>query len=382
MKLSYWEWNTYFKNIDVAIIGSGIVGLNAAIHLKKNEPALNILVLERGILPSGASTRNAGFACFGSVSELLDDLSKQTETEVFNLLEKRWKGLQKLKNNLGIENIQYQSLGAYELFTHNDEISFEACASKISYLNTMIKDISGVAQTFSIRDELIESFGFQQIKHVIYNQSEGQIDTGAMMKTLIQKAKDLDIEILNGVNITDINEESGFCKLQTANEWTINAGKVLVATNGFTQKLLPHILSDNDLQPARNQVLITQPIPNLKLKGCFHYNKGYVYFRNIHNRILLGGGRDLNPQQEQTGAFGLTEDIQNYLTSLLNTHFLPNETIEIDSWWSGILGVGSNKTPIIKKVSDRIVLAVRLGGMGVAIGTLVGEEGATLILDE
>lgn len=380
MKLSYWEWNTYFKNIDVAIIGSGIVGLNAAIHLKKNKPTLNILVLERGILPSGASTRNAGFACFGSVSELLDDLSKQTETEVFNLLEKRWKGLQKLKNNLGIENIQYQSLGAYELFTQNDEISFEACASKISYLNTMIKDISGVAQTFSIRDELIESFGFQQIKHVIYNQSEGQIDTGAMMKTLIQKAKDLDIEILNGVHITDINEESGFCKLQTANQWTINAGKVLVATNGFTKKLLPNILSD--LQPARNQVLITQPISNLKLKGCFHYNKGYVYFRNIHNRILLGGGRDLNPQQEQTSAFGLTIDIQNYLIGLLSTHFLPNQAIEIDSWWSGILGVGSNKTPIIKKVSDRIVLAVRLGGMGIAIGTIVGEEGATLILDE
>ena len=29
---------------------------------------------------------------------------------------------------------------------------------------------------------------------------------------------------------------------------------------------------------------------NLKIKGSFHYEKGYYYFRNIDNRILLGGG--------------------------------------------------------------------------------------------
>jgi L-2-hydroxyglutarate oxidase LhgO len=68
---SYWEQSSFF-NYDAIIIGSGIVGLIAAIHLKKSSPNLNIAVLERGFLPSGASTKNAGFACFGSVSELIE----------------------------------------------------------------------------------------------------------------------------------------------------------------------------------------------------------------------------------------------------------------------------------------------------------------------
>ena len=101
MSLSYWEKTTYFNNLDVAIIGSGIVGLNAALKLKKKHKHLNIIVLERGPLPSGASSKNAGFACFGSASELLSDLQNTSESETFTLVEKRWKGLLRLRKNLG-----------------------------------------------------------------------------------------------------------------------------------------------------------------------------------------------------------------------------------------------------------------------------------------
>jgi gamma-glutamylputrescine oxidase len=97
MDLSYWEKNSYFNNLDVVIIGSGIVGLNAALSLKKRNKKLNILILERGLLATGASSKNAGFACFGSPSELLSDLKTNSENEVFSLVEKRWKGLLKLR---------------------------------------------------------------------------------------------------------------------------------------------------------------------------------------------------------------------------------------------------------------------------------------------
>jgi len=82
MNLSYWEKDVYFDKIDVVIIGSGIVGLTAALRLKQKESKLKIVVLERGLFPDGASNRNAGFACFGSPSELLEDL--QTHTEEIN----------------------------------------------------------------------------------------------------------------------------------------------------------------------------------------------------------------------------------------------------------------------------------------------------------
>ena len=72
---SYWEYKNWITDIDFAIVGSGIVGLNCALALREKYPSASILVLEKGILPQGASTKNAGFACFGSLSELLDDLN-------------------------------------------------------------------------------------------------------------------------------------------------------------------------------------------------------------------------------------------------------------------------------------------------------------------
>ncbi|MGB1217452.1 MAG: NAD(P)/FAD-dependent oxidoreductase, partial [Saprospiraceae bacterium] len=154
----------------------------------------------------------------------------------------------------------------------------------------------------------------------------------------------------------------------------LNSHKLLICVNGFAQK----ILADIDVVPARNQVLITKPISNLKVKGTFHYQEGYYYFRNVGDRILFGGGRNLTPKIEKTPDFGLTDVIQEELSRMLYEIILPKTTFEVDMWWSGILGVGETKKPIIKKLSDNIGVAVRMGGMGIAIGSLVGEEGAEL----
>lgn len=70
MRLSYWEYKQWLKNIDFTIVGSGIVGLCTAMFLKQRFPKKNIIILEKGIFPQGASTKNAGFACFGSISEI------------------------------------------------------------------------------------------------------------------------------------------------------------------------------------------------------------------------------------------------------------------------------------------------------------------------
>ncbi len=70
MNLSYWEIKSWLSNIDYTIVGSGIVGLNCAIFLKEKYPKSKILILEKGIMPQGASSKNAGFACFGSTSRI------------------------------------------------------------------------------------------------------------------------------------------------------------------------------------------------------------------------------------------------------------------------------------------------------------------------
>jgi gamma-glutamylputrescine oxidase len=390
--LSFWERESFFKNIDVAIIGCGIVGLNAAIRLKEIDPSVSVAIFERGALPEGASTRNAGFACFGSITELLDDLKSTSENEVFALIERRYRGLLRLRERVGDDAMDYQEHGGYEIFKNTvegrnpdsfgKEPIFEQCLDSMSYFNKHLKPI---INRNSVYVKAAQNFGFAVVHPtLIHNTAEGQINVGKMMQRLIALAKQHNVLIFNGLKIEKIQDSIDLtsqwhegCVLTTEEGWEISTKKVLVATNGFARRLMPEL----EVTPARNQVLITKPIDNLNLKGCFHYDKGYYYFRNVGNRILLGGGRNVDFEGEQTDDFSTTQNIQNALENLLHDVILPNKKVEIDMWWSGILGIGKVKKPIIKHVSPNVVVAVRMGGMGVAIGSLVGEEAANLLMN-
>lgn len=374
--LSYWEKETFFREIDTVIIGSGIVGLNAAIHLRERRPERKVMVLERGPLPIGASTRNAGFACFGSLSELLDDATERPQADVLALAAERYEGLIRLRERLGDQAIDYRPYGGYELFRENELPRYTACREVLEEYNRALQNVTGRPDTYRIADDQLPEFGFSGLSHLIHNQAEGQIHTGRMMAALLEKARAVGVQILNGVGIRDLEESGNGVVVVSEQGWRIRAESVLIATNGFATQLLP----DLAVRPARNQVLITKPVDGLPFQACFHYDRGYYYFRNIDGRVLLGGGRNLNPQGETTADFGTTEQIRSALLNLLHTLILPDRDVDVDYWWSGIMGIGTEKQPIVKKYSDRIGVAVRMGGMGVAIGSLVGERGAELMI--
>ena len=370
MNWSYWEIKSWLTNIDYCIVGSGIVGLTCALHLKEKHPQANILILEKGILPQGASTKNAGFACFGSLSEILDDLKTHSEDEVIQLISKRVNGLKLLRQTLGDKKLNYQQLGGYELFLEKDKALFENCILKKETINTWLKPIFK-DYVFSIKDNI---FNFKNVNNqYIFNQFEGQIDTGKMMESLIEKVYSKGIKILNSIQVEHFSEDTNSVKIKT-NQFEFSASKLLIATNGFASQLI-----NQEVKPARAQVLITKPIKDLKIKGTFHLDKGYYYFRNIDNRILFGGGRNLDFKGEETTEFKTTEKIQNKLEEILKTIILPETPFQIDQKWIGIMGVGNQKKPIIKPLSNHVFCGVRLGGMGIAIGSLVGKELAELI---
>lgn len=369
--LSYWEKES-FVNYDHIIIGSGIVGLSTAISIKEKKPDAEILILERGILPTGASTKNAGFACFGSLTELLEDIKVLGETETLALVNERWEGLKKLRERVGDENMDYLSYGGYELM-RDAEL---ACLKDIDLVNEMLFPLFK-QPVFSIDDEKIKSFGFNsdEIKSVVVNPFEGQIHTGKMMKSLLALAYKLNIKVLTGTEVTSFDdngkEVSVIAKNMVTNtEITFKAGKVAICTNAFTNKLVP----DLDINPGRGIVLVTKPLSKLPFQGVFHIDKGYYYFRNEGSRVIFGGGRNLDFEGETTTKFEINEKILTELKKQLKDVILPNTSFEVDHVWTGIMAFGASKQPIYKKHSANVHLGVRLGGMGVAIGSRMGEK--------
>ena len=370
MQLSYWELKNWFTNVDFTIVGSGIVGLHSAIELRERFPKSKILVLEKGMLPQGASTKNAGFACFGSISEIIDDLKIHSEEEVIQLVQKRIEGLKLLRNRLGDEVIDYKPYGGYELFLKNDQAFYEECVQKLPFINDVLRPLFK-ADVFA---KEMDRFNFNNIfENLIFNPFEGQIDTGNMMQALLKEAVSKDILILNQQNVISFEDLNDKVAVVT-NETSFVTNKLLFANNGFASEL-----TNNQVQPARAQVLITKPIDNLDIKGTFHLDKGYFYFRNIGNRILFGGGRNLDFEGETTTDLSQSKKIQDKLEELLETVILPNQPFEIEHRWSGVMGVGIHKKPIVEQLSNNVYCGVRMGGMGVAIGSLIGKELAELV---
>ena len=368
-ELSFWERKEYLSEIDFAIIGSGIVGMSTAIFLKKRYPTAKITILERGYLPSGASTKNAGFACFGSPTELYDDLQKNNEQEVWETFLLRYQGLQTLFSLVDKYKIDYKSCSSWDLIGYNHS---DIPVDFITYLNAKTKALINDSKVYSDDSKAIDAFGFKGFKKAYKNKLEGSIDTGKLITELFKKTVEGGVQTLFGVNLESFIELNQEVELNT-NFGEMKCANLLVCTNGFANKFL-----SADLKPARAQVMITKPIQDLKIEGTFHFEAGYYYFRNIENRILIGGGRNLNIEGETTENFGTTNQIQDSILHLLKENILPSTPFEIDYSWSGIMGVGKEKSPIIKKVNNRVAFGVRMGGMGVAIGSEVGKKLATI----
>jgi glycine/D-amino acid oxidase-like deaminating enzyme len=362
MKYSFWEKYFIESPSDITIIGSGIVGLSTAISIKEIRPDISIKILERGNLPYGASTKNAGFACFGSVSELLDDINKMGEDVCMDIVKMRFRGLEKLKSRVGLKSLEYQDNGGTELFRKKDEALKDLCISNINYCNQLMGDYLNISGCYEVKSNLSLSW-FD--KRCIFNPYEGTINPVTMMENLKSKAVQLDISIIYGVHIVEIDSQNHILKCH--DHLTINYERLIVCNNGFASQLIP----DLPVVPARNQVLMTGIIKDNPLVSAYHVDKGYIYFRQYQGRILLGGGRNINPEEETTSEFGNTSLIQNYLITILE-EISPGASWHIEHWWSGILGVGDSKYPIVRWVDEHILVGVRLGGMGVAIGSYLG----------
>lgn len=374
--VSYWEHQN-FLHYDHIVIGAGIVGLHVAIELKERFPKSRVLVLERGLLTTGATSRNAGFACMGSITELLDDLQHTHEDDVVQLFQSRKNGLDKLRKRLGDNNIGYTANGSYELINEQETDAID----KIDYLNTLLLPITGKA-AFQLANEKIDQFGFSKnyTKSLIENTGEGEVNTGMLLRTLTDLSLRHGIDIRTGAEVLSFEESTDSVTLRVSDpfrkeEWQFSSSTLSICTNAFTNKLLP----DAGVRPGRGQVLVTKPIQCLKFKGIFHFDKGYYYFREINGRVLFGGGRNLDIEGEATTDFALNDRIQNNLEQKLKEIILPCTPFEIDMRWTGIMAFGTTKSPVVKALTNRVFAAYRMGGMGVALAAEVASEMGQMI---
>lgn len=373
---SFWE-RTSFIPADLIVVGAGITGLSTAVSFKEKNPNRRVLVLEKDLIPTCASTRNAGFACFGSLTEIAYDKDTLGIEQTLQLVADRWKGLALLRNRLGDHHIDFHQNGGYDLLFEEQLPVLD----RMEEINSLLKPIFK-ADVYHEDATLVQKFGFQGgVKTMIANRFEGQLDTGKMMHTLRVYAGKLGVEIFTGAEVLELQPDPNSVKLVLNHLQHSFTAPYVVLSNSCNIKDLATPLIDYPVEPARNQVLITQPLDHMPFEGSFHFDEGFYYFRNVGNRVLFGGGRNLDMETERTAEHGINTFITDQLATYLREVILPNQDFAIEAHWSGIMDMGPTKMPFLQPIADRILVAGRLGGMGVALGSLIGSRAADLVME-
>ena len=369
--ISIWEKETFFAHQDVIIVGSGFVGLWSAFYLKKKHPKLKVTIVDRGITPIGASTRNAGFACFGSLSELVWDAQTAGTDKMLELVEMRFKGLERIQKYFGKKEIDFELCGGYELYEEG-VVTAEKLKENIDYLNSLLKPVTGTKKTYRLADEQVSEFGFGKTKHLVKNNLEGYQHSGKLVEGLLHKVQGMGVNVLNAIEIHSIENNGNTIELRSNLPFNLSTNQLLLCTNAFTRNLVNEL----DIVPARGQVLVTSPIKNLPFKGTFHSDEGFYYFRNLGDKVLLGGARNKAFADESTTDLRTSDFIQHELEKYLAEVVLPRfqNQYTIEYRWAGIMAFGKEKMPIVKQVSDHVFCAVRMSGMGVALAPVVAQQ--------
>jgi glycine/D-amino acid oxidase-like deaminating enzyme len=403
MAISVWEQSTYFAPKDLVIVGCGFVGLWTAYEAIHQNPKLQITILERGTIPSGASTRNAGFSCFGSVSELMSDIQLMGEAAMLETVKMRYDGLQRIKEVFKAKEVDYGQWGGYELFegkktvkstkgkaskinkgTNAELYNISKLESDIAYLNKILapalktpKKNGTYLPIYTNASKDIQKLGFQGIEALAFNQLEGQLNSAKLVLALQKAVQAKGVQILFNTEVKKFKSHKKGVTITTNLEAVLETKQFLVCTNGFAKQLIPSL----DVVPARGQVFVTEPIKNLSFKGCFHFDEGYYYFRNLGNRLLLGGARNADFKNEKTYSLETSATIQKVLEDFMMNRILPkgSKKPKIELRWSGTMGIGSIKKPIIEQVQPNVYCAVRMSGMGVAIAPIVAKKALKLM---
>ena len=366
--ISFWEAETYFAPQDYIIVGAGLLGLWSAYELKQTFPKAKITILERGVIPTGASTRNAGFACFGSPTEMLSDMEKMGENEMWKLVEMRYKGIEKIRKVLGDEIIEFDGSGGFECYV-NGKHNMSNLKNQIAYLNKGMQSITGIDNTFVWSNKKIAEKGLTGFDGMVENKLEGGLHSGSLVRALTKKVQDMGVNFLWGTKVENWVKDQNQITINCT-EFSIKSFKLIIATNAF------NLFKTNKLNiiPARGQVLISEPIKGLKLSGTFHFDEGFYYFRNVADRILLGGGRNISFEDEETINIETTEVIQNSLEQFLNQYIMKVTEIKIEYKWSGIMAFSHDKKPCINEVEPNVYSVICCNGMGVALSPIIAEK--------
>jgi glycine/D-amino acid oxidase-like deaminating enzyme len=179
------------------------------------------------------------------------------------------------------------------------------------------------------------------------------------------------------VEVTGIREREGRVVLSHCSG-TVTADQVLVATNGYTGRLLPWLA--RRVVPVGSFIVATEPLPLEVQRRIIPRNRMLSDTRNLlyyfrlspDGRLVFGGRAAFVPTALERSRAMLEAGIAEVYPDLVGTR--------IAYAWGGTLGFTLDQLPHAGR-RGRIAYALGYGGHGVAMATWLGHHTALAMMD-
>lgn len=353
------------EKVDVAIVGSGYTGLNAARVLAKS--GASVAVLERETIGWGASSRNGGMATPGIKQSMANIFKRygRTQGQLF------WQA------SLDAVDLIGQIVAEEKLDCDWVRDGHVALAFKASHFEGMKKKADWFQQELGYTSQLVSpsdlraEIGSDVFYGGLADEFSGGLQPAKYVYGLARAVAGYGVALCEHTAVTRISKQANQFQVET-DQGALIAKEVVLATNGYTDRLAPKLKPK--VFPVGSYCIVTEPLSadlqqKLSPKGRMFYDSKWFlnYFRlTPDGRMLWGGRNNLSTNLD------LAESAHILRQQMVHT-FPELGDVPITHSWTGKLGITFDLMPHIGRV-DGLHYALGYGGHGLSIATYVGTE--------
>ncbi len=346
----------------VVVIGGGVIGTSAAFHLA--EAGVDVVLLERGELAGGSTSRAAG-GVRAQFSDVLNIQLAQRSLAAFSDFARRpgWE-------------IDFRRVGY--LFVLSDESDLEPFERSVTLQNG-----HGVpSRMLSAREtrELCPLLDGDDILAGAFSPSDGHVTPEAVVQGYAFAARSHGAEIRVGCEVVDVSTSADRITAVATEQGTIATDTVICAAGAWSRRCGAMVGVELPVIPLRRQILFTEAIDGLPadLPMTIDFSSSF-YFHREGPGLLMGMS---DPNQRPGFSVETSDDWIPGLMKVVQRRAPRIAEAGIRGGWAGLYEMTPDHNAIIGEATGvaRFLYATGFSGHGFLQGPAVGEILRDLVL--
>ncbi|PVG83225.1 FAD-dependent oxidoreductase [Nocardioides gansuensis] len=355
-------------HVDVAVVGAGLTGLSAALHLARK--GANVHVLERDTVAFGASGRNGGMATTGLSIGFRDAIARYgfpTASALFLSYNDAIDSIEKLVGEEGID-CDFARTGKMTLAAksgHYDGLrkTHEVLAERLGYETQMVP-----------KDEMRSEIASEHYHGAMVDPKGAGLHVGKFTRGLGEAAARQGAVVHEKAPVEQVRRLGGTKHELVTPRGTLRADQVLIATSGYTSR--PFRWQQVRIAPVGSFIIVTEPlgkevcdqlIPNRRMASD---TKNLLYYFRItpDHRLLFGGRARFamsNPQSDEKSGRILQKAMVSVFPQLA--------AARVDYCWGGLVDMSMDRM-VHAGQHDGLYYSLGYSGHGVQMATYMGKQ--------